>query len=247
MSHHYRMDSGVTDAIAGVMKDFDGDIQLSAQSDEELSDAELRELSDDAPIIRLANLIITQAITDKASDIHMEPCKDGMRIRYRIDGVLLDGMKLPRKVVAPLTSRVKIMSDMDIAEKRSPQDSRISATIGGKDYDFRVSTLPMVYGEKIVMRARQERREGRSVEARLPRPQPEDPGGHVLQELRHHPRHRPHRLGKSTTLYSVLNKINDGSKKHHYHRRPGRVRAGRHQPVRREREGGDDLLRRPPP
>jgi type IV pilus assembly protein PilB len=148
----YKIDVNVSDALAGVMKDFDSDIEVNAGGEEELSEDELREMGEDAPIIRLANLIISQAIQDKASDIHVEPAKDGLRVRYRVDGVMLDGMRLPRKVVAPLTSRFKIMSDMDIAEKRVPQDNRISVTVGSKDYDLRVSTLPVVYGEKIVMR-----------------------------------------------------------------------------------------------
>jgi type IV pilus assembly protein PilB len=142
----------------------------------------------------------------------MEPCKDGMRVRYRIDGVLLDGMKLPRKVVAPLTSRVKIMSDMDIAEKRAPQDSRISATIGGKDYDFRVSTLPMVYGEKIVMRVLDKS----GVKVGLSKLGFLDHNLKTLEDMCTKSYGiilvtGPTGSGKSTTLYSVLNKINNGS------------------------------------
>jgi type IV pilus assembly protein PilB len=209
----YKVDVNVNDALAGVMKDFDGDFELGSKIDEgeELSEAELREMGEDAPIIRLASLIINQGVADKASDIHIEPMKDGIRVRYRVDGVMMEGMKLPRKVVAPLTSRFKIMSDMDIAEKRAPQDNRISATIGGKEYDFRVSTLPTVYGEKIVLRIL-------------------DKGGiNVgLSKLGFLPQNLkivedmcsksygiilvtgPTGSGKSTTLYSILNKINTG-------------------------------------
>ncbi|HVT13584.1 MAG TPA: GspE/PulE family protein [Fimbriimonadaceae bacterium] len=213
LNNHYKVDINVTDAIAGVMKDFTGEIELASKDDEDLSEAELREMGEDAPIIRLANLIISQAITDKASDIHIEPQKDGLRVRYRVDGVLQDGMKLPRKVIAPLTSRMKIMSEMDIAEKRSPQDNRITAVIGGREYDFRVSTLPVVYGEKIVMRVL-------------------DKGGiNVgLAKLGFLPHNLaavedmcsknygiilvtgPTGSGKSTTLYSVLNKLNTGER-----------------------------------
>jgi type IV pilus assembly protein PilB len=207
----YKLDLNVNDALTNVMRDFDGDIEVGKIEDEELSEAELREMGEDAPIIRLANLIINQAVSDKASDIHIEPGKDGVRVRYRVDGVMMDGMKLPRKIVAPLTSRFKIMSDMDIAEKRAPQDNRISATIGGKEYDFRVSTLPIVYGEKIVLRIL-------------------DKGGiNVgLSKLGFLPQNLktiedmcsksygiilvtgPTGSGKSTTLYSILNKINTG-------------------------------------
>ncbi len=151
---HYKDNVGMHDAVNKVIGDFQsGDIEISdASNEDELSVEELRELGEEAPIIRLANLIITQAINDKASDIHIEPTKDCLQVRYRIDGIMLDGMTLPKKVSAPLTSRFKIMAEMDIAEKRVPQDNRISAIVGSKEYDFRVSTLPTVNGEKIVMR-----------------------------------------------------------------------------------------------
>ena len=211
LANHYKVDVNVSDALAGVMKDFDGDVEVMRESEEELSEAELREMGEDAPIIRLANLIVSQAITDKASDIHMEPQRDGMRIRYRVDGVLVEGMKLPRKVVAPLTSRFKIMSEMDIAEKRAPQDNRISAVIGGKEYDFRVSTLPCVYGEKIVMRVLDKGgiNVGLSKLGFLP---------HNMKMIEDMSSKSygiilvcgPTGSGKSTTLYSILNKLNTG-------------------------------------
>lgn len=212
LTNYYKVDVNVNDALAGVMKDFvDGNIDITRQEDEELSEAELREMGEDAPIIRLANLIISQAITDKASDIHIEPGKENLRVRYRVDGVLIDGMTLPRKVIAPLTSRFKIMSDMDIAEKRTPQDNRVSATIGGKEYDFRVSTLPLVYGEKIVMRVLD--KTGVSVGLNklgfLPDNQRiiEDMCGKSYGIILVT---GPTGSGKSTTLYSILNKINTG-------------------------------------
>lgn len=211
LTNYYKIDVNVNDALAGVMKDFDGDVDITHAEDEELSEAELREMGEDAPIIRLANLIISQGIADKASDIHIEPQKDGIRVRYRVDGVMIEGMRLPRKVVAPLTSRMKIMSEMDIAEKRVPQDNRISATIGGKEFDFRVSTLPMVYGEKIVMRVLDKGgiNVGLNRLGFLPHNQKiiEDmctkSFGIILVT-------GPTGSGKSTTLYSILNKINTG-------------------------------------
>lgn len=141
----------VGDAVSGVLADFDADIDIK-KAEAEPTAAELAAMGEDGPIIRLANLIINQAVREKASDIHIEPRKEELLVRYRTDGVMREIMRLPRKVVAPLTSRFKIIANMDIAEKRIPQDNRISATIDGKDYDFRVSTLPVVYGEKIVMR-----------------------------------------------------------------------------------------------
>ncbi len=213
INSYYKVDVSMNDALAGVMKDFQGEVELSAKDEEDLSEAELREMGEDAPIIRLANLIISQAISDKASDIHIEPQKDGMRVRFRVDGVLVDGMKLPRKVMAPLTSRLKIMSEMDIAEKRAPQDNRISAVIGGKEYDFRVSTLPVVYGEKIVMRVLDKGgiSVGLSKLGFLPKNLAEIEDmcsknyGIILVT-------GPTGSGKSTTLYSILNKLNTGER-----------------------------------
>lgn len=215
LPERYQTDSSITDAIEGVMKDFDGALELSSapDSDEEVSEEELREMGEDAPIIRLANLIINTAVTDKASDIHIEPRKDGMLVRYRIDGVMVDGMRLPRKVAAPLTSRLKIVANMDIAEKRAPQDNRISAVINGREYDFRVSTLPVVYGEKIVMRVLDKGSINVGLEKLgfLPR------NFELLQDMAKKSYGivlvtGPTGSGKSTTLYSLINQTNDGLK-----------------------------------
>jgi len=149
----YAKETAVSDTLKGVLNEYDGEVQLNkTDSEEELSAAQLKELGEEAPIIRLANLIINQAVTDRASDIHIEPYKDKVVVRYRIDGVLHEIMDMPKRVQAPLISRFKIMANMDIAEKRVPQDNRISASIQGKEYDFRVSTLPLVHGEKVVLR-----------------------------------------------------------------------------------------------
>jgi type IV pilus assembly protein PilB len=108
--------------------------------------------SDDAPIIKLVNLLITQAVNDRASDIHIEPEEHQLRVRYRIDGVLHEMMTPPRSVHNGIASRLKIMADMDIAERRRPQDGRMGLVVQGKHIDLRVSTLPTVHGEKIAMR-----------------------------------------------------------------------------------------------
>jgi type IV pilus assembly protein PilB len=108
--------------------------------------------ADEAPIIRIVNTVLMYAIKDGASDIHIEPQQKGVRIRYRIDGVLHEQMKVPQYVLNPLVSRIKIMADMNIAERRVPQDGRIHIKMHEKDYDMRVSSLPTAYGEKIVMR-----------------------------------------------------------------------------------------------
>lgn len=212
---HCAQEHGLNAQLEGVMKDFEGDMQLISGSDaeDEMSEAELRELGEEAPVVRLANLIISQAVRDRASDIHLEPKKDGLHVRFRIDGVMIDAMKVPKKVIAPLTSRFKIIANMDIAEKRAPQDNRISATVNGREFDFRVSTLPVVYGEKIVMRVLD--KAGISVglskigflehNLRLLEDLATRSYGIVLVT-------GPTGSGKSTTLYSLLNQTNDGLK-----------------------------------
>ena len=195
----------VNDELDGVMKDFG--------PEDERSDEKDTESHEDAPIIRLANLIITQAVNDKASDIHIEPRKEEMVVRYRVDGVMHEVMRLPKKVIPPLTSRFKIVANMDIAEKRAPQDNRISATIGGKPYDFRVSTLPVVGGEKIVMRVLDKGGISIGLEKlgflkdnyEMLKDFAMRSYGIVLVT-------GPTGSGKSTTLYSLLNETNDGLK-----------------------------------
>ena len=109
-------------------------------------------VDDDAPIVRYVNLLVTQAISDRASDIHIEPTEHDLRVRYRIDGVLHEMQRSPKQIQGGVISRVKILSDIDIAERRKPQDGRMSVTHNGRKIDLRVATLPTVWGEKIVMR-----------------------------------------------------------------------------------------------
>jgi type IV pilus assembly protein PilB len=218
INEHYRSEASVNQAVSEVIRDLDNDkiaIETSAQpaDDEEISIEQLKELSEEAPVIRLANLIITRAVHDGASDIHIQPAKDQVRVRFRIDGILHDAIAVPKKIQSSLLSRIKIMADMDIAEKRSPQDGRISAVIDERQFDFRVSTLPSVYGEKIVMRILDKsaisvglNRLGllpetlERFEALIQRTY-----GILLVT-------GPTGSGKSTTLYSVLSKLNSGEK-----------------------------------
>ena len=113
---------------------------------------DLRDSADDAPVIKLVNQIVAQAVDQGASDIHFEPDGSGMRVRFRIDGVLIETTVIPKRMVSGVVSRVKIMADLDIAERRVPQDGRVSLTIDGHHVDLRVVTLPSVHGESIVMR-----------------------------------------------------------------------------------------------
>src|SRR5437899_6961515 len=106
----------------------------------------------DAPVVKLVNLIISEAISLRASDVHVEPFGDRVRVRYRIDGVLVERDSPPRRLLAPLLSRIKIMGSIDIAERRRPQDGRIKMTVQGKHFDLRVSVLPTNHGQSCVMR-----------------------------------------------------------------------------------------------
>lgn len=119
----------------------------------ELSEAEAEADADESsPIVRLVNLIITEAVNLRASDIHIEPFEDRVRIRYRIDGVLVERDSPPRRLLGPMISRIKVMGGIDIAEKRRPQDGRVKTRIGGKEFDLRVSILPTNHGQAMVMR-----------------------------------------------------------------------------------------------
>jgi type IV pilus assembly protein PilB len=128
------------------------DITMSLDSEEEEDLSTLKEVVEDAPIVKFVNLLITQAINDRASDIHLEPNERDLRVRFRIDGVLHDIMRSPRNIQSGVISRLKIMADINIAERRIPQDGRLSVNANGKKVDLRVATLPTVWGEKVVMR-----------------------------------------------------------------------------------------------
>jgi type IV pilus assembly protein PilB len=144
IGRHYRLDSAAETLVEEAVSDLEAEQSL----EEALSQAG----AEDAPIIKLVNLLITQAVNDRASDIHIEPEDRGLRVRYRIDGVLHEVMNPPKSVQNGITSRLKIMADINIAERRLPQDGRIGIVVQGKQIDIRVATLPTVHGEKIVMR-----------------------------------------------------------------------------------------------
>lgn len=174
----------------------------------------LREMAEEAPIVELVNNVIGQAIERRASDIHIEPGEFSFQIRFRIDGVLQAQLTLPRERFAAVVSRIKLISAIDIAERRLPQDGRMSARVGGKEMDIRVSSLPGVYGESVVMRLLPKEREGLRLESlgMLPdhleqmRTWTLEPHGILLVT-------GPTGSGKSTTLYGCLETINDGVRK----------------------------------
>jgi len=140
-------------SLADMMSDFDIDDMEIIAEHEDVDVTSLEKATEDAPVVKLVNMILSDAIKRKASDIHIEPYEKLFRVRYRIDGVLYEVMKPPLKLKNAITSRLKIMAELDIAERRLPQDGRIKIKLGGgKDMDFRVSVLPTLFGEKIVMR-----------------------------------------------------------------------------------------------
>ncbi len=167
------------------------------------------EVNEDAPVVRFVNLLIAQAISDRASDIHLEPTEHDLRVRYRIDGVLVDAHRAPRSIVSGVISRFKIMSDLNIAEKRVPQDGRLTVMHGERTMDLRVATLPTVWGEKIVARVLDNSNTTLGLDDLGFSPANFDrfaksygkPYGMILVT-------GPTGSGKSTTLYATLNILN---------------------------------------
>jgi type IV pilus assembly protein PilB len=186
---------------------------IAAESVDE-STADLEEALEDAPIVKLVNAIMTQAVGDRASDVHLEPAEHNVRIRFRVDGVLHEPMPpAPKSIQGGLISRLKVMADLNIAERRVPQDGRISMKVGGRALDLRVATLPTVHGEKVVIRVLDKS----NALLRL-----EDLGFLENAYERFSDSFRkpygailvtgPTGSGKSTTMYSTLNILNEESK-----------------------------------
>jgi type IV pilus assembly protein PilB len=185
-------------------------IEVSREAIEEVNLDQLVSSSEEAPVIKLANLILVQAVKDRASDVHIEPFEKTLRLRYRIDGVLADATPPPKQMQLALASRFKIMSSLDIAERRLPQDGRMRIRVSSKDYDLRVSVMPTVHGEKIVLRLLDKSNLSASIDKLGLDPETfmqfkqavDAPHGLILVT-------GPTGSGKTTTLYSALNELNN--------------------------------------
>jgi type IV pilus assembly protein PilB len=202
-----KQDEGITELIDEIQSDaflaeFEGR-NTSIDLDE------LKELSESNPVKKLLNLVLLQAIRDKASDIHFEPFENEYKMRYRIDGVLYEMIPPPKYIAAALSSRIKVMANLDIAERRLPQDGRISLTVQGNPVDLRVSVLPTMFGESVVLRVLDRSQVSFDLEKLGLRPRDVK----VVRQLIHKPNGiiivtGPTGCGKTTTLYSALSELN---------------------------------------
>ncbi len=195
--------------LQNLLKTVEAAEELEVVEESQDEDVKAQDLADDAPVVKLINGLLTDAVRRGASDIHIEPFEHEMRVRYRVDGTLQEVMKPPVKMRAALTSRVKIMASLNIAERRVPQDGRIKLKMGARVIDFRVSTLPVLFGEKIVLRILDKGNLTLDLSKFGFEPKAEEdllrailnPYGMVLVT-------GPTGSGKTTTLYSALSRIN---------------------------------------
>ncbi len=201
----------ISDIIVEAIKDADAEVKIREDEPEEAEAnvADLKDLAGGAPVVRLVNALIARAIAERASDIHIEPEAGRVRVRLRVDGILHEVMSVPKDLQAPVISRIKVMGGMDVAERRTPQDGRITLIARPQEYDFRISTYPAIHGENIVVRVL----EKSAAKVTLDRLglQPEvaesfaqmtgSPYGMILTC-------GPTGAGKTTSLYAALNMIN---------------------------------------
>jgi type IV pilus assembly protein PilB len=199
-----------TGGVADLLKELGADDDIAKEvSEVSTGGMDLADLVNEAPIVKFVNLVLFQAVQDRASDIHFEPFEDEFKIRYRVDGALYEMAPPPKHLALPVTSRIKVMANLDIAERRLPQDGRISVTIGGRQVDLRVSTLPTQFGESVVLRVLDRSAMQLELESLgLPKyiydytsEAIQQPNGIFIVT-------GPTGCGKTTTLYSCLRRVN---------------------------------------
>jgi len=205
----YYGDTG--ESVEDLLKEIEGDLPIEKLEEEAGEDdvLTLRELASEAPVVKLLNLILIQAIKDRASDIHFEPFENEFKVRYRVDGVLYEMVPPPKHLALALACRIKVLSNLNIAERRLPQDGRIQLNVLGRNVDVRVSTLPTAFGESVVLRVLDRTVVGLNIEQLGMRPDTmetmseliEKPNGIIVVT-------GPTGCGKTTTLYAFLKKIN---------------------------------------
>jgi len=205
---YYRED---TSDYAGILEEID--VGLS-ESEEDLTPEDLINMAGETPIIRFVNLVLTQAIKDKASDIHFEPFENEFKIRYRIDGALYEMSPPPRELAVPIVSRIKVIGNLNISERRVPQDGKVRLTVASRPVDLRISTLPTQFGESVVLRVLDQTATELELRALGMRDEIVDTVNRVID--------RPNGIfvvtgptgsGKTTTLYSCLKRLNQTEKK----------------------------------
>ncbi len=209
INKHYGEDSEGVDQI---LKELGADTDIAKEANEAAATEDVNamgDLANEVPIVRFVNLVLFQAIQDRASDIHFEPFEDEFKIRYRVDGALYEMSPPPKHLALPVISRIKVLSNLNISERRLPQDGRISLPIGGKQIDLRVSTLPTQFGESVVLRVLDRSAVNLDLESLgLPKYVGEYINEAILQPNGIFVVTGPTGSGKTTTLYSCLRKVN---------------------------------------
>jgi type IV pilus assembly protein PilB len=201
----------VSDIIVEAIKDADAEVKVREEEPEETEAnvADLKDLAGGAPVVRLVNALIARAIAERASDIHIEPEASRVRVRLRIDGILHEVMNIPKDLQSPVISRIKVMAGMDVAERRAPQDGRITLIARPQEYDFRISTYPALHGENVVIRVL----EKSAAQITLDKLGLQPDVAEQFTRMVHAPYGMiltcgPTGAGKTTTLYAALNMIN---------------------------------------
>ncbi len=210
LGEHYSEEEDIGDILEELEAEFGEDSDFGGDHGTSIDLESLEEMAHTAPVRRLLNLVLLQAIQDRASDIHFEPFEDEFKIRYRVDGVLYEMTPPPRHLHVPLATRIKAMSGLDIAERRLPQDGRVALNISGNPVDLRISTLPTMFGESVVCRVLDRRQVAldldkiglRSDDMEIIERLIEKTHGIILCT-------GPTGCGKTTTLYSILRRLND--------------------------------------